>query len=171
MRQRVRMRSKNQCTTTCCKELRAQVCCLIDLQPSSVMLREAGSSLQGTEARCNFDVAAVTLCPQVQSAAMSTKLRNRRVAEDKLGTFLEQALVSEDLIHQVMDAPVSGQLQCYQIWLRGTVLQRDLITLTMSAAAGAGAGAVSAKLEGPPLQHVSCACASPQCAKAAWQSP
>jgi hypothetical protein len=39
---------------------------------------------------------------------MSTKLRNRRVAEDKLGTFLEQALVSEDLVHQVMDAPVSG---------------------------------------------------------------
>lgn len=39
---------------------------------------------------------------------MSTKLRNRRVAEDKLGTFLEQALVSEDLIHQVMDAPVSN---------------------------------------------------------------
>lgn len=39
---------------------------------------------------------------------MSTKLRNRRVAEDKLGSFLEQALVSEDLIHQVMDAPVSG---------------------------------------------------------------
>jgi hypothetical protein len=38
---------------------------------------------------------------------MSTKLRNRRVAEDKLGTFLEQALVSEDLIQQVMDAPVS----------------------------------------------------------------
>lgn len=45
---------------------------------------------------------------QVQSANMSTKLRNRRVAEDKLGTFLEQALVSEDLIHQVMDAPVSA---------------------------------------------------------------
>jgi hypothetical protein len=39
---------------------------------------------------------------------MSTKLRNRRVAEDKLGTFLEEALVSEDLIHQVMDAPVSA---------------------------------------------------------------
>lgn len=39
---------------------------------------------------------------------MSTKLRNRRVAEDKLGTFLEEALISEDLIHQVMDAPVSA---------------------------------------------------------------
>jgi hypothetical protein len=39
---------------------------------------------------------------------MSTKLRNRRVAEEQLGSFLEQSLVSEELIHAVMDAPVSG---------------------------------------------------------------
>lgn len=44
---------------------------------------------------------------QVQSASMSTRLRNRRAAEGVLGAFLEQALVSEDLIHQVLDAPVS----------------------------------------------------------------
>lgn len=59
----------------------------------------------------NLPVLIRRAAPQVQSAAMSTKLRNRRVAEDKLGSFLEQALVSEDLIHQVMDAPVSGVLK------------------------------------------------------------
>lgn len=37
---------------------------------------------------------------------MSTKLRNRRAVEDKLGGFLEQVVVSEDLISSVLDSEV-----------------------------------------------------------------
>lgn len=45
-------------------------------------------------------------CLQVQSQTMSTKLRNRRAVEDKLGGFLEQVVVSEDLISSVLDSEV-----------------------------------------------------------------
>lgn len=37
---------------------------------------------------------------------MSTKLRNRRAVENKLGVFLEQLVVSEDLISSVLDTEV-----------------------------------------------------------------
>jgi hypothetical protein len=37
---------------------------------------------------------------------MSTKLRNRRALEDRLGSFLEQLVVSEDLISSVLDSEV-----------------------------------------------------------------
>uniref|UniRef100_A0A383VE33 Uncharacterized protein n=1 Tax=Tetradesmus obliquus TaxID=3088 RepID=A0A383VE33_TETOB len=46
---------------------------------------------------------------QVQSATMSTKLRNRRALEDRLGSFLEQLVVSEDLISSVLDSEVSEE--------------------------------------------------------------
>jgi hypothetical protein len=61
---------------------------------------------------------------------MSTKLRNRRLAEDKLGSFLEQALVGEDLIHTILDAPVG---LCARACVRSCVLSRR-------GAGGAGAG-------------------------------
>jgi hypothetical protein len=45
---------------------------------------------------------------QVQSQTMSTKLKNRRAAENKLGAFVEQMAVPEDLINSVLDAEVGG---------------------------------------------------------------
>jgi hypothetical protein len=50
---------------------------------------------------------------QVQSQVMSTKLRNRRAAENKLGVFLEQVVVSEDLISSILDSEV-GLASCFQ---------------------------------------------------------
>eukprot|EP00877_Chromochloris_zofingiensis_P003974 jgi/Chrzof1/13578/Cz08g03010.t1 len=44
---------------------------------------------------------------QVQSQTMSTKLKNRRVAENKLGAFVEHMAVSEDLVSSVLDTEVS----------------------------------------------------------------
>ena len=43
---------------------------------------------------------------QVQSQTMSTKLKNRRAAENKLGAFVEQMAVSEDLVTSVIESEV-----------------------------------------------------------------
>lgn len=42
---------------------------------------------------------------------MSTKLRNRRAVENKLGMFLEQLVVSEDLISSVLDSEVQSVVE------------------------------------------------------------
>lgn len=44
--------------------------------------------------------------PQVQSQTMSTKVKNRRTAEDRLGRFVEALAVSEEIVAGIMDADV-----------------------------------------------------------------
>lgn len=43
---------------------------------------------------------------QVQSQTMGTKLKNRRAAEDKLGSFVESLAVSEEIVDGIMSAEV-----------------------------------------------------------------
>jgi hypothetical protein len=49
---------------------------------------------------------------QVQSQTMSTKLKNRRAAENKLGAFVEQMAVSEDLVTSVIESEVRHTSDC-----------------------------------------------------------
>jgi hypothetical protein len=45
---------------------------------------------------------------QAQSAAMSTRLRNRRAVESRLGSFIEAVAVPEELVQGIMEAEVGG---------------------------------------------------------------
>ena len=47
---------------------------------------------------------------QVQSQTMGTKLKNRRAAEQKLGTFIEHLTVSEDMVTSILDSEVGDGL-------------------------------------------------------------
>ncbi|GIL58131.1 hypothetical protein Vafri_12985 [Volvox africanus] len=46
---------------------------------------------------------------QVQSQSMGTKLRNRRAAEAQLGSFIEQLLISDELVTSIIDHEVSEE--------------------------------------------------------------
>jgi hypothetical protein len=50
--------------------------------------------------------ACLDTSAQVQSASMSTKLRNRRRVETQLGSFLGSLVVSEELINAICDGQV-----------------------------------------------------------------
>jgi hypothetical protein len=47
---------------------------------------------------------------QVQSQTMSMKLKNRRAAEGKLGNFVNQVTVPEDLVTNIFEAEVGAQV-------------------------------------------------------------
>mmetsp|Transcript_35681 Transcript_35681/g.90202 ORF Transcript_35681/g.90202 Transcript_35681/m.90202 type:complete len:761 (-) Transcript_35681:796-3078(-) len=50
---------------------------------------------------------------QVQSQMMSTKLKNRRAAEQKLGTFIENLSVSETMVNSILEAEVNEDYLMY----------------------------------------------------------
>ena len=43
---------------------------------------------------------------------MSTKLKNRRETEGKLGSFIEHLSISEAMVHSILDAEVGGRMGC-----------------------------------------------------------
>lgn len=45
---------------------------------------------------------------QVQSQTMSTKLRNRRATEHRLGSFIEHLTVSERMVNGILEGEVSA---------------------------------------------------------------
>jgi hypothetical protein len=75
---------------------------------------------------------------QVQSQAMSTRLRNRRAIENKLGAFVEAMAVPEDMIAGIMEAEV-GWGEGGRGWMSGRVvgLQDRLAPLQAERASSA----------------------------------
>jgi hypothetical protein len=105
---------------------------------------------------------------QVQSQTMSTKLKNRRAAENKLGAFVEQMAVPEDLINSVLDAEVGGGNGLGVVpWMVYTGVYHGCRLVCSSvcgeARATGGSAAVGGGFACPP---VCCACysATPCCA-------
>ncbi|MEW5309332.1 MAG: hypothetical protein WDW38_001227 [Sanguina aurantia] len=54
---------------------------------------------------------------QIQSNSMSTKLKNRRAAECKLGSFVEHITISEDLVHNVLEHEINEDYLEYLLLL------------------------------------------------------
>lgn len=51
---------------------------------------------------------------QSQSQTMSVKLRNRRVAEERLGNFIDRMAVPNDMISSILESEVSFQASLFR---------------------------------------------------------
>ncbi len=87
------------------------ILCAVQIKDCDAILEHMEGMLGGFQAdlgKVSDEIRAL----QVQSQTMSTKLKNRRLAENKLGQFVEQMAVSEDIVAGIMDAEVGHMSSC-----------------------------------------------------------